>query len=58
MAKKAMKLVNASTGLLECKTCGSVHFADIKPMSGGHFYRGAWECRNDTCPTKFAVTSK
>ena len=47
--KKAMKLVDGYTGM-ECKTCGSVHFASLK--RGGGYYRGSWQCSNETCPTK------
>ena len=47
--KKAMKLISRYTGQMECKTCGSVHFASIKP--GGGFYRGSWQCSNGDCPT-------
>lgn len=45
MAKKMMKLVNPWTGEMECKVCHSVHFASIKPMSGGRYYRGSWQCQ-------------
>jgi hypothetical protein len=45
MSKKVMKLVNPWTGEMECKVCGSVHFASIKPMSGGRYYRGSWQCQ-------------
>jgi hypothetical protein len=38
-------VVNPWTGEMECKLCGSVHFASIKPMSGGKYYRGSWQCR-------------
>ena len=43
---KVMKLVNPSTGEMACKVCGARHFANIKPDSGGKFYRGAWQCQN------------
>jgi hypothetical protein len=46
MSKKVMKLVNPSTGEMECKICGARHFANIRPGSGGHYYRGAWQCLN------------
>jgi hypothetical protein len=45
MAKKVMRLVDSSTGMKECKVCGAVHIASIKPMSGGCFYRGSWQCQ-------------
>ena len=44
MAKGTMKLINASTGLMECRVCGYRHTASIKPGSGGKFYRGSWQC--------------
>ena len=46
MSKKVMKLVNPYTGEMECKVCGSTHWANIKPMSGGRYYRGSWQCVN------------
>jgi hypothetical protein len=39
-----MKLIDPYTGEMECKVCGSTHFANIKPRSGGRFYRGSWQC--------------
>ncbi len=48
---KQMKLVDTSTGLMECKTCGSVHFANLRPSTeGGCYYRGSWQCQNPGCP--------
>jgi hypothetical protein len=44
--KKVMKLVNSNTGEMECKVCGTRHIARVKPDSGGHFYRGSWQCPN------------
>ena len=44
MTKKVMKLINPYTGEMECKVCGSVHFASIKPRSNGKFYYGSWQC--------------
>ena len=46
MTKKVMKLINISTGEMECKVCGARHFACIRPDSGGKFYRGSWQCPN------------
>lgn len=43
---KVMRLIDPSTGLMECKVCGSNHTANIKPNSNGNFYRGAWQCIN------------
>jgi hypothetical protein len=50
--KKPMKLIDPPSGLMECAVCGSRHSANIKPQSGGRFYRGAWQCSSDLCPTK------
>ena len=47
MTKKVMKLIDLSTGEMECKVCGARHFACIKPDSNGKFYRGAWQCQNE-----------
>lgn len=46
MSKKVMKLLDAYTGLMECKICGSRHFALIKPRSNDCYYRGSWQCIN------------
>lgn len=46
MTEKVMKLLNPVTGLMKCKVCGARHFANIRPASGGKFYRGSWQCQN------------
>ena len=46
MSKKVMKLISPYTGEMECKVCGVVHFASIKPRSNGKYYRGSWQCIN------------
>jgi hypothetical protein len=46
MTKKVMKLISPYTGEMECKVCGSVHFANIKPRSNGKYYYGFWQCIN------------
>jgi hypothetical protein len=46
MTKKVMKLIDPYKGLLQCKVCGQLVFGMIKPDSGGHFYRGTWQCPN------------
>ncbi len=43
---KVMRLIDPSTGLMECRVCGSRHKAMIKPLSRGNYYRGSWQCRN------------
>jgi hypothetical protein len=39
---KVMQLLDASTGLMECKVCGARHVAMVK--SGGGYQRGHWQC--------------
>ena len=46
MTAKVMKLLDPSTGLMECKVCGRRHWANVRPESDGRFYRGAWQCLN------------
>jgi len=41
---RTMKLLDVRSGLMECSICGNRHFANIKPGSGGRFYRGTWQC--------------
>jgi hypothetical protein len=42
--RKVMKLVDPQTGRMVCRVCGAEHWANIKPNSGGHYYRGSWQC--------------
>jgi hypothetical protein len=51
-SQKAILLVDPSTGKMECRFCGSVHYASIKPCSGGLYYRGSWQCLDPNCPSK------
>lgn len=44
MTKKVMKLIDAPSGLMECKICGSRHWANVQP--GGRYRRGSWQCEN------------
>jgi hypothetical protein len=46
MTKKVMKVLDQYTGLMECKICGFQHYANIRPDSGGRYYRGSWQCSN------------
>lgn len=43
---KVMKLIEPSTGKMECKVCGSIHLANIKPNSEGLSFRNSWQCKN------------
>lgn len=54
--KGPMKLVNASTGMMECRVCGSRHFANLQSgylRADGvtRYYRGSWQCANERCPS-------
>ncbi len=42
--KKMMRLIDPYSGLMECKACGSRHYASIKPHSEGKYYYGSWQC--------------
>jgi hypothetical protein len=42
MARGTMKVLDASTGLMECRVCGAQHIANLR--TGGHYYRGSWQC--------------
>ena len=51
-----MKLIDASSGLMECRVCGSSHFACIQSgaerVSGkAAYYRGSYQCSNEQCPS-------
>ena len=46
MSKKVMKLISLHTGMMECRVCGATHSANVRPNSGGHFYRGSWQCQH------------
>lgn len=46
MSKKVMKLIDPSTGLMECKVCGAKHLASRRTGAGHLFYRGSWQCQN------------
>lgn len=42
MSSRVMKLVDGYAGMMECKVCGSVHYASLK--RGGGYVRGSWSC--------------
>ena len=44
MTKKMMKLIDKSSSLMECKSCGARHSALMNPNTG-FYYRGNWQCR-------------
>lgn len=41
---KVMRLIDPSSGLMQCKVCGKCHFACLR--SGGYYIRGSWQCDN------------
>ena len=53
MTPKAMKLLNPSSGLMECRVCGSRHYALVK---SGRYRRGAWQCQNGCRPRQDSPT--
>lgn len=44
MSRKVMKLIDPSTGMMECKVCGNIHVANLR--RGGYYVRGSWQCVN------------
>lgn len=52
MTEKTMRLLDPRSGLMECKVCGHQRFANIKPDSGGNYYRGSWQCQLGCRPSK------
>ncbi len=48
--RKPMRLIRDSNGRMECRFCGSAHYASLK--SGGGFRYGCWQCCDRNCPSK------
>ncbi len=51
-----MKVIDASSGLMECRACGSRHCASLQSgylRADGvtRFYKGSWQCGNEQCPS-------
>ena len=51
-----MKLIEASSGLMECRVCGFRHCASLQSgldRADGitRYYRGSWQCSNEHCPS-------
>jgi len=44
--EKVMKVVDESTGLMECLVCGAKHNAVMKPGPDGKYLPENWECVN------------
>jgi|SRR5579871_1526930 len=54
--KGPMKLIDASSGLMECGVCGSCHYASIQSGSERadgitRYYRGSYQCSDEQCPS-------
>jgi hypothetical protein len=58
--KGPMKVIDISSGLMECTVCGWSHHASLQ---SGHlradrkttYYRGSWQCANENCPSNQKV---
>jgi len=46
MKRGKTKLINPSTGLMECQICQKRWIANIRQDSNGDYYRGSWQCEN------------
>ncbi|MFZ2655549.1 MAG: hypothetical protein WAX69_11525 [Victivallales bacterium] len=44
MSCKAMKLIEPYFGKMQCRVCGSEHYASLK--RGGGYHYGSWQCVN------------
>jgi hypothetical protein len=55
---KPMKLIDPMTGHMQCKVCGSEHYASIRPRSNGRYQRGSWQCVNGCKPERQGPGSK
>ena len=54
--KGPMKLIDASSGLMECGVCGFRHYAILQSgleRADGitRYYRGSYQCSNEYCPS-------
>ena len=54
--KGPMKLIDASSGLMECRICGSRHYASLQSGTERddgvtNYFRGSWQCGNENCPS-------
>jgi hypothetical protein len=45
---KVMKLIDSTTGLMECTVCHETHYSELSAL--GHFKRGSWQCVNGCQP--------
>ena len=44
-SSKVMKVLDATSGLMACRVCGTTHFANIRPNCG-RYYRSNWQCQH------------
>jgi len=54
--KGPMKLINASSGLMECRVCGCRHYASLQSGSERadgmtRYYKGSYQCSGERCPS-------
>ncbi len=52
----SMKVIHESSGLMECRVCGSRHVASLQSgylRADGvtRFCRGSWQCSDEQCPS-------
>jgi hypothetical protein len=48
----SVAVLDSSANILECLICGNRWGANIRPQSGGKYYRGAWTCSDCGANTK------
>ncbi|SPE25281.1 hypothetical protein SBA5_490057 [Candidatus Sulfotelmatomonas gaucii] len=51
-----MTLIDSNSGQMECRICGSQHWACTRP--GGGYHRCSWQCPNGKCPSNRKQWSK
>ena len=51
-------VVNSLTGAMRCLKCGQEWVSNIKPRSGGQYYRGSWTCSSCGTNSKDKFTEK
>jgi hypothetical protein len=62
MRKKVMKLLNPDSGLMECRVCGSRHWANLQ--RGDFYHKDSWTCQygcrleNSTNVDEFSSTGQ
>jgi transposase-like protein len=51
-------VVNSQTGAMQCLNCGQKWVSNIRPRSGGQYYRGSWTCSRCGANRKDKFTPK